>query len=142
MLGRHLGPIDRARERGFTAIEMIVAMSIISLLIVGVLTVSVETARFTAFADDDYIVQNEVQRSISKMTDILHKTGWADIGGVTFPQVWNQGNELDFVLNGDIDANGYAFNEVTSELEWAPVIYTSRRDPTTGTLGVYVAPEG
>lgn len=130
----------RRPESGFTAIEMVVAMSILSILLVGVLTISVETARFTAYADDDYIVQNEVQRSISKMTDILHKTGWADIGGVTFPQVWNQGNELDFVLNGDIDGNGYAYNEVTGELEWAPVIYTSRRDPTTGTLGVYVGP--
>ena len=135
-----IGCTHRIAERGLTALEVLIAMTVLSVLIAGVLAISVETARFTAFADDDYIVQNEATRSIAKMSDILHKTGWADVGGITFPQVWNQGDELDFVLNGDIDGNGYAFNQVTGELEWAPVIYTARRDGVTGTLGVYVGP--
>ncbi len=136
---RHLN-MNRRREQGLTLLEVLISMTVLSVLIVGVLAISVETAKFTAFADDDFIVQNEVQRSLSKMGDILHKTGWASVGGATFPQVWNNGDELDFVLNGDIDGNGYAFNQTTGELEWAPVIYTTRRDGVTGTLGVYVGP--
>ncbi len=135
-----LRSIDQRAEQGLTLLEVVIAMTVISVLVAGVLAISVETARFTAFADDDFIVQNEAQRSISKMSDILHKTGWASVGGINFPQVWNNGDELDFVLNGDIDGNGYAFNQETGELEWAPVIYTARADGVTGTLGVYVGP--
>jgi prepilin-type N-terminal cleavage/methylation domain-containing protein len=127
-------------RQGLTLLEVIISMTVLTVLIAGVLSISVETARFTAFADDDYIVQNEAMRSVTKMSDILHKTGWADVGGITFPIVWNNGDELDFVLNGDIDGNGYAFNQATGELEWAPVIYTARRDGITGTLGIYVGP--
>ena len=130
----------RAPRRGLTLLEVMISMTVLAVLVAGVLSITVETARFTAFADDDYIVQNEATRSVSRMTDVLHKTGWVDIGGVTFPVVWNEGDELDFVLNGDIDGNGYAFNQQTGELEWAPVIYTARRDVVTGTLGIYVGP--
>ena len=130
----------RSREQGFSLLEVFIAVVIISILVGGVLAISVETARFTAFADDDYIVQTEATGSVQKLANIIHKTGWADVGGFQFPQVWNDGNELDFVLNGDLDGNGYAFDQTTGELEWAPVIYTARRDELTGTLGVYVGP--
>jgi len=137
---RDSSPVRDRDQQGFTLLEVLIAMTILSVLVAGVLAISVETARFTAFADDDFIVQNEATGSVKKMGDILHKTGWADVGGFVFPQVWNNGDELDFVLNGDLDGNGYAFNQATGELEWAPVIYTARRDALTGTLGVYVGP--
>ncbi len=129
---------DRSRQSGFTLLEVLISMVVLSVLLGVVLSISVETAKFTAFADDEYIVQNEAQRSISKLTEILRKTGWVTIGGVTFPQVWNDGDEIDFVLNSDSDGNGYAFDETTGELEWSPIIYSARRDSETGTFGIYV----
>jgi prepilin-type N-terminal cleavage/methylation domain-containing protein len=130
----------RSRESGFTLLEVLISMVILTLLLVGTLAISTETARFTTYADEDYRAQNEVQTALSKLGDVLHKTGRVTLGGTAFPRVLEEGTELDFLLHTDLDDNGHGFDQQTGEIEWSPIVYTARLNPDSGTFGIYVGP--
>ena len=49
---------EPARESGFTLLEVLISLVILTLLLIGTLAISTETARFSAYADDDYLVQS------------------------------------------------------------------------------------
>jgi prepilin-type N-terminal cleavage/methylation domain-containing protein len=141
----------RSRESGFTLLEVLISMVILTLLLVGTLAISTETARFTTYADEDYRAQNEVQTALSKLGDVLHKTGRVTIVNTSdvntsdsqpvvysFPQVQAGGTELDFLLHTDIDGNGHGYDQQTGEIEWSPIVYTARLNPDSGTFGIFV----
>ncbi|MGA1490176.1 MAG: prepilin-type N-terminal cleavage/methylation domain-containing protein [Planctomycetota bacterium] len=128
---------EPARESGFTLLEVLFSMVILTLLLIGTLAISTETARFSAYADDDYLVQSEVQSSVAKLAAILRKTGRVPLGGSLYPLVHANGTGLDFLLQTDFDGNGQCYDEETGDIEWSPVVYTARRNPETGTLGIY-----
>ena len=125
------------KEVGFTVLEVAVSMTIIALLMCSMFSVTVETSTFLRDNDMNSVLQQEAQRALDRLTEILRKSGRVDAGGgVVYPLVTGGGTELQFRVLSDLDGNGYAFNETTGGVEWGPKVFTARVD-AGGNLNVY-----
>lgn len=129
----------RAREAGYTLLEMTIALVVTMSLIVSVLTIGAETVRFTSYADQDFTVQYEANRAFARISELMRKTGWSTQGTETYPQIPAGSDEVHFRLLEDIDGNGYPFDATTGDLEWGTDVYYIALNPTLETLFVYDA---
>lgn len=122
---------------GFTLVEVVTAMALLTVLVVSVLAIATETSVFVSDTETDYSVQAEANRAYTRMAEVLRKSGWNTAGGITYPRVISAGAALEFRGLRDLDGNGHAFNATTGELEWSPLVFTIRLDESTNTLGIY-----
>jgi type II secretory pathway pseudopilin PulG len=126
-----------SRRQGFTLVEAMVSLGIFSTMVIFVFSIATDVSLFSANTDVSFSLQSELDRSYSRLSEILRKTGWNSAGGIEYPRVTNGGAELEFRVLGDLDGNGYAFSATTGEVEWNPTVFTIRRDPATNVLAVY-----
>lgn len=126
-----------ARQQGLSLVEVGVSLSVFSILLVSVFSIAVETSNFIGDTDVDHSVRTEVGRVYGRLSEVLRKSGWNELGAVEYPRVTKGGKELEFRLLRDLDGNGHAFDSSTGQLEWSPTIYSVRLDGTTGVLAVY-----
>ncbi|MEM7168352.1 MAG: prepilin-type N-terminal cleavage/methylation domain-containing protein [Planctomycetota bacterium] len=129
--------LQRAREAGYTLLEMTIALAVTMTLIVAVLTIGAETARFSSYADQDFTVQFEANRAFTRISELMRKTGWSTQGTTNYPLVNVAEDEIEFRLLDDIDGNGYPFDATTGDLEWDTDVFTISRNPVLETLFVY-----
>ncbi len=131
-------PLPPRDVRGFTVLELMIALAILGILLTSVLSITVETYAFLGDTDVDYSVQAEANQALERTTEILRKCGWNTSAGpaVEYPRVTTGGTQVEFRVLRDLDANGYPFDDVTGDLEWGVTVYTIRRD-TAGTLRVF-----
>jgi len=127
---------NRPRRGGFTLLEMMISLGVISILLASVFSIIHETFTFIGNVDADFGVQDEANQSFHRMTEILRKCGWSTLAGVDYPNVTNGGSELEFRVLRDLDGNGYPFNATTGALEFSPVVYRIRQD-ASGNLRVF-----
>ena len=125
--------------RGHTLPEVLIAAAIIFLLVAVGLSIASESMKMAAFAEADFRVQHEANRSFRRLTEVLRETGWNSEGSTTFPEISVDRTELRFRQLADLDGNGYAFDETTGELEWGAMIYTLRIDPDEKLLAIFDA---
>ncbi len=128
----------RDPRRGFTLLEMMISLAVISLLLTTVFSITLETCSFIGDNDVDYAAQNEANQGFERMTELLRKCGWSTLGGVNYPRVVNGGKALLFRVLRDNDGNGYPFSAATGELEWSAEVYSLQVD-AKGDLRVYYA---
>ena len=125
------------RMRGMTLIEVIIATAVGIVLMASVLTVASETIALARFGDDVAQLQAETNRSFNRLAEVLRKCGWNSNGVTTFPDVNPAGDELRFRIPEDVDGNGFAFDQLSGDVEWSADVYTVRLDSGTRTLAVY-----
>ena len=113
---------------GFTMVEMAISLVIFTLLASSLLSLSLKSSKFMGTNDAEVAVQLEGNRALSRMTEVLRKTGRVDDGVTVYPRVVNGGQELEFRILEDIDGNGYPFEEWTGNLEWSPKVFTLKKD--------------
>jgi prepilin-type N-terminal cleavage/methylation domain-containing protein len=124
------------RTGGFTLIETLVSLGILGVLLVSVFSIAGETYSYIADTDVDYAAQNEANLALSRMTELLRKSGWSTLSGVSYPRPIAGGAELEFRVIRDLDGNGVPLSAATGEIEWGPKVYRIRRD-ANGNLRVY-----
>jgi prepilin-type N-terminal cleavage/methylation domain-containing protein len=124
------------RSSGFTLVETIVSLTVLGVLLVSAFSIAVETYAYVADTDVDYAAQGEATQAFTRLTEILRKTGWNTVGGVTCPQVLAGGSQFQFRVMRDLDGNGYAFADKTGDREWGPKIYAVRLD-AQGNLRIF-----
>jgi len=126
----------RIRDSGFTLIEVMVSLAVLGILLVSVFSITIETYAFIGDTDVDHSAQTEANQALTRMTEILRKSGWNSAGGVNYPRVTGGGQELEFRVLRDLDGNGYPFDAATGELEWGAKVYRIRVD-SSGSLRVF-----
>lgn len=139
-----MSPRGRGRdafESGFTLVEAVISLAVMSTLMVSVLSIATDMTIFSRNADAQSGVQADADQAFTRLTEILRKSGWSELGGTDYPRVISGGTELEFRILRDVDGNGYGFNASTGELEWGNEVYRVARDASTNTLYVY-APDG
>ena len=105
---------DAARTRGFAILETVTSLGAVGMLLVSVFTIAFETYAYLAGADVQYAAENEASQTLSRMTELLRKSGWSTLAGVTYPRAVAGGAELEF--------------RVRKDLGWSPKVYRIRRD--------------
>src|ERR1041385_6908806 len=129
--------MERApRARGFTVVEVLVALSLFALMVGSMLSITFETYASIGDVEADFSAQTETNLAYDRLAEVLRKSGPSSLAGVDYPRVTAGGNELEFRVLRDLDGNGYAFSATTGEAEWSPDVYRVARDPD-GTLRVY-----
>lgn len=109
-------------------VELAISLTVSVLLIGSLMSIAVETSRFVRETDVEVSVRLEGDRAFARLAGILRKSGRVDDALGTFPRVVSEGSVLEFRVLHDADGNGYAFDEDTGDLEWAPWILRLRRD--------------
>jgi prepilin-type N-terminal cleavage/methylation domain-containing protein len=130
--------MKRDDQDGFTLLEMMITLAVISILLTTVFSITLETYSFVGDNDVDFAAQNEANQGFERMTELLRKCGWSTLGGVDYPRVTGGGKVLLFRVLRDLDGNGYPFSQATGELEWSPEVYSIQAD-VKGDLRVYDA---
>ncbi len=125
-------------SRGFTLLEMLIALAVLGTLLVSVLSITIETFGLVGDIDVDDSLKTEGQQAFDRIAELLRKTGWntAAALGLEYPRVIAGGKRLEFRVLRDLDSNGFPFDAVTGDLEWGVTVYTIRLD-ADGTLRVY-----
>ncbi|MCA8960806.1 MAG: hypothetical protein KDC38_09845, partial [Planctomycetes bacterium] len=103
----------QSRTEGFTIVEASIAVAIGALLTGVVLSIGVETMKFSSYADSDFAVQYEANRAFDRVSEVLRKVGWNNSAGATYPHVLSAGAEIQFRMLQDLDGNGYTFDGST-----------------------------
>jgi prepilin-type N-terminal cleavage/methylation domain-containing protein len=128
----------RDERDGFTLLEMMISLAVISLLLTTVFSITLETYSFVGDNDVDFAAQNEANQGFERMTELIRKCGWSTLLGVNYPRVIGGGKVLQFRMLRDLDGNGYAFSQATGLLEWSPQVYSLQVD-AKGDLRVFDA---
>jgi len=113
----------RSTDPGFTLVEVAVSLAILCLIFGAVFSITAETFAFIGDNDTETGVQAEADQALDRMTEVLRKSGWCTIGGVTYPRVLDDGSALEFRVLRDLDGNGYPFAAATGDKEYGPAVY-------------------
>lgn len=130
--------MKRDNRKGFTLLEMMISLAVISLLLTTVFSITLETCSFVGDNDVDFAAQNEANQGFERMTELIRKCGWSTLGGVSYPRVTGGGKVLQFRVLRDLDGNGFAYSQATGLLEWSPEVYSIQAD-AKGDLRVFDA---
>ncbi len=118
----------RRGSGGFSLVEAVLALTILSLLVAVALNVSAETA--TALWRNDAIVTRELStvRVLAGLADVLRRSGQVDddVRGVSYPRVTEGGAALEFRL--PTSAPTPPLRPQTSSVVWDPRVFTARVD--------------
>lgn len=125
-----------AESRGLSLVEAVISVAIVTLLLTSVLSIAIESVSLLADTEVDYLVQIEGDRALSRITEILRKSGRVEEKGIPYPRVLAGGGVLEFRLPGDIDGDGRPFDEKTTAVEWSPHVFSMQVGPD-GTLAVH-----
>ncbi len=127
---------EPVRSAGFTLLEVGISLTVLCILFASAFSITFETFAFVGDNEAVAGAQGEASQAIDRMTEILRKTGWCTVAGVTYPRVLSGGSELEFLVLRDLDGNGYPFSATTGEVEYGPVRYRIRAD-ASGNLRVF-----
>jgi len=135
----------RSRKEGFSLLEVAISLGIFATLMISMFTIAGETSAYVRDTESAFTVQREATGAFQKLKDVLQRSSWVTIDGITYPRIPETMNGtsgepinlLEFRVLDDLDGNGYPFEEATGLLEWNTNVFSIRHDPAAGTLAAY-----
>lgn len=128
------------RSRGFTLIETMVALTIMSFVITGISLLYLNGYRSYVAERDRIEVQENLRIAASRMINTIKQADPTDSNNIVISQ---DGKKIEFKLSSSKLWTGYRFDEVDKELEeriegtstWLPIasyvtdlVFTKKRD--------------